>query len=226
MPGTSHITYTYNYTGNNVQFRNETDSLLIEATSAALVRSTYSRAFPEEPTISGIQGDMHVGVHPAYEVKHEEENIIDVHPEDIVTTYTYEVRGVTGTQFIRGVRGGISGFSASYFLATGRLAATPSTVLFDGVSNSTNGTLTGSFRTFGRLDNTTNVFTIEILYPSQTAGGGIMQKSWNVTGQIDNGGTHILIDNAGIDIPDEGGEEAGGWNVDLDEWNDVTVPLG
>lgn len=223
----SYITYAYNYVGNNVLFRNETDPVLIEASSPALTRATYSRAFPDEPTVGGITGDLHLGVNPAYTVSGSgEAQFIDVHPESIAFTYTYEIRGITGAQFIRAARGGISGFSASRFLATGSLSSTASTLLFENSQVNTDaGTITGSFRTFGRLD-TSNHFTIEILFPSNTPGGGILQETWDVTAQI-AGGTnfHILISNAAIDIPDEGGEEAGGWKVDLGDWNDVTVPL-
>lgn len=223
----SYITYAYNYTGNNILFRNETNPVLIEAASPAITRATYSRAFPDEPTVSGISGDMHLGTNPSYTVlQNGERQFIDVYPEDITVTYTYEIRGITGAKFIRDARGAVSGFSASYFIATGALADTPYTVLFENSQvNTGEGSITGSFRTFGRLD-TDNYFTIEILYPSKTAGGGILQQSWNVTAQI-AGGTnfHILITDSGIDIPDEGGEDAEGWDVDLKDWNNVTVPL-
>jgi hypothetical protein len=189
-----------------------------------MVRSTYSRAFPDEPTISGVQGDMHVGVNSLYEVSPgDDERVIVVNPENVVTDYTYEVRGITGAEFIRGARGGISGFSASWFMARdNHLSDTPSTVLFDGAVNTGAGTITGSFRTFGRLG-TANNFTIEILYPSQTPGSGILQQTWEVTAQIEGGGTHIVIEDAGIVIPDEGGDDAGGWDIDLIAWEDEEV---
>lgn len=227
IPDASYITYAYNYVGNNVQLRNENDPLLIEATSPPLTRATYSRTFPDEPTIGGITGDMHAGVNVSYTVlRTGDPQYIDVYPEEIAVTYTYEIRGVTGARFIRAARGAISGFSASRFLATGALSPTPYTILFENSQvNAGAGTITGSFRTFGRL-NHDNYFTIEILYPSGTPGGGILQQTWNVTTQIYNGANfHILIEDSGIVIPDEGGEDAGGWLVDLNDWNDVTVPL-
>ena len=227
LPEVSYKTYAYNYIGNNVQFRNESDPVLIEATSSPLTRRTYSRAFPDEPTIGGITGDMYFGVNPSYTVlRTMDDQHIDVYPESIIYTYTYEIRGITGAQFIHAARGGISGFSASHFLATGQLSDTPSTVLFDNASvNVANGTITGSFSTFGRLD-TANGFTVEILFPSNTPGSGIVQETWDVTVQINNGTNfHILIDDSGIVIPDEGGTAAGGWEVDLNDWNDTTVPL-
>jgi hypothetical protein len=100
-------------------------------------------------------------------------------------------------------------------------------VLFNAQANGAQETITGSFRTFGRL-NKTNNFTIEIHYPSNTPGAGIVQKTWDVTDQIDNGTNyHIIIEDADINIPDDGGtgNPGGGWEVDLGDWNDVTVPL-
>jgi hypothetical protein len=232
VTGASYKTYAYNYAGNNVKFVNESNADLIEATSSRLTRTTYSRAFPEEPTIDQVRGDFHVGVNPGYKVLNADgPQYIDVNPVNAVKTYTFEIRGVKGAKFISQTRGGIAGFSASYFMATGALSATPSTVLFDATANGEQNTITGSFRTFGRLDKRNN-FTIEILYPSKTPGAGIVQKTWDVTGQIDNGTNyHIIIDDSEIDIPDEGGgehgggDQGGGWDVDLNDWNDVTVPL-
>jgi hypothetical protein len=225
--GASYKTYAYNYAGNNVKFVNEDDAELIEASSSELSRATYSRAFPEEKTVDQISGDFHVGINPNYTVLDtDREQFIDVTPFNAVKTYTFEIRGVKGAQFISKTRGGISGFSASYFLATGSLSATSSTVLFSAQANGVQESITGTFRTFGRR-NVTNNFTIEILYPSNTPGAGIVQKTWDVTAQIDGDTNyHIAIDDAGIDIPDEGGQgQTDGWDVDLNNWNDETVPL-
>jgi hypothetical protein len=227
QPKASYKTYAYNYTGNNVKFENEDDANLIEATSSALSRATYSRAFPEEETIDQVRGDFHVGINPSYTVLDtDQEQFIDVDPVDVIKTYTFEVRNVKGAEFISQTRGGISGFSSSYFLATGGLSSTSSTVLFSAQANGEQETITGSFRTFGRRD-VINNFTIEILFPSNTPGAGIVQQTWDVTEQINDGTNfHIIIDDSGINIPDEGGEEhSDGWDVDLNDWNDVTVPL-
>jgi hypothetical protein len=222
--GATYLTYAYSYIGNNVHFRNESSRTLIEAFSSPLVRSTYSGLFPDEATVGGITGSMYVGENASYTVlKTSEPQYIDVYPEDVVKKYTFEVRGVKGAEFISSTRGGISGMSASYFFATRQLAATPSTLLFDATVDVAAGTITGSFRTFGRLDAINN-FTIEILFPSNT--NGIMQKTWNVTYQIDdNTNYHIIIDDSGIEVPDEGGGTTGAWEVNVNEWNDNTVSL-
>jgi hypothetical protein len=231
-PGTSHQTLAYNYADNNLKFVNEHDPALIEARSTELTRATYSRAYPDEQTVDQVLGDFHVGIHSGHTVLDtDEEQFIDLYPADVVKTYTFEIRGVAGAEFISQVRGAISGFSASYFLATGELATEPSTLLFNAEANGEQKTITGSFRSFGRLDETNN-FTIEVLYPSRTKeDSGIIQQTWDVTDQIADGTTfHILIVNDPADgipeIPDPGvGDDNGGWKVDLNNWNNIAVPL-
>ena len=230
---TQWLTYAYNYVGNNVQFRNEADKDIIEgtsaplvrATAAELVRATYSRAYPNEPTINQIVGDLYVGINQSYTVQRTADpQYIDVYPQDVVDTYIFEIRNIEGAEFISATRGAMSGMSASYFLATGALSTTPATVLFDATTNPTQGTITGQFRTFGSIQ-PTNDFTVEILFPSST--NGIMQKTWNgvVPEFLGNRTYRIILDGTGIVVPDEGGPLTGQWDVDVKDWNNVTVPL-
>lgn len=218
----SYMTLAYTYQGNNIYFRNESDRDLIEAYCNAQTRTTYTRSFPEEETYSEPTGLFYTGRHELCVAR--AGAVIPITPESRLYTYTFEVRGIEGAEFISEVRGAISGMSKSFFIGQGQPNPVPATVLFTASVDKANGKITGSFRTFGRLD-TENNFTIEILYPSNT--GGIVQYSWDVTGQIDRDGYYqIIIDNSGIVIPDEGGDAASGWQVDLDDWNDQFVPLG
>ncbi|MDL2320496.1 DUF5119 domain-containing protein [Alistipes sp. OttesenSCG-928-B03] len=222
--GTSHRTFAYSFRGNNIYFRNQLDQTLIEAYCAPMSRATYSRAFPNQTTISDAEGNFYVGKHHEYTVLETlDEQFIEVYPENKLYTYTFEVRNVQGAEFIHQTRGAISGMSGSYFLGTGALSTSPSTVLFNATVDVNNSKITGSFRTFGRLGDD-NEFTIEVIYPSNT--NGIIQKTWNVTSQIDNGTNfHIVIDDSGLVIPDEGGGLNSGWTVILDDWNEETIQL-
>lgn len=223
--GTAHRTLAYSYTGNNIYFRNQLNPELIEAYCNVMTRATYSRAYPQEQTITEPTGVFFVGMHPGYTVLDTSEpQVIDVYPQNKLVTYTFEVRKVRGSRFISATRGAISGMSASYFLGLDKLADTPSTVLFNAAVDQANDRIVGSFRTFGRLE-TLNNFSIEILFPSKT--NGILLRTWDVTPQISGvnaGNYHIVVD-LDYDIPDEGGEESGGWNVDVGNWEDITVPL-
>lgn len=222
--GTSYSSYAYTYQGNNIYFRNQQDPDLIEAYSTPMTRATYSSAYPEETTISEVSGEFYVGENVRYAVIPElGEQYIDLYPVNKLYTYTFEVRNVKGAAFISAVRGAISGMSSSYFLATHLLNNSPFTLLFNASVEVSTERIIGSFHTFGRLD-ATNRFSIEILYPSDTE--GIVLYTWDVTAQIKDGlNYHIVIDDSGIIVPDEGGEGASNWNVSVDKWEDVTVPL-
>jgi hypothetical protein len=74
-----------------------------------------------------------------------------------------------------------------------------------------------------------NWFNIEILYPSKE---GVLSKSWEVTEKLDeaenNGTYHFEIEDADITIvPDStgGSSGGGGFNADLNEWKDESVPV-
>lgn len=219
---TCHRTLTYSYFGNNIYFRNESDMDLIEAYCSPMTRATYSRAYPTERTVAEPQGVFYVGGHPSFDVlENVDDQVIELEPDNVLYEYTFELRNVQGAQFIRETRGAISGMSSSYFIHSGTLADQPATVLFNATKDAANNKITGSFKTFGRL-NATNDFTIEVLYPSQS--GGILQETWNVTPQISNGTNfHIVID-ANLVIPYEGGDSSG-FDAIVNDWNDVTVPL-
>lgn len=213
------ISYDY-HESEGVNFRNEDHNSACEAFIPAMVRATYSRAFPEENTVSEPVS-FHIDKVESFDVPDSEESVIvDFYPKDVVKTYTFEVTRVRGAQHITDTRGAMSGISSSYFMTSGSLSPNPSTVLFDARVDATGERITGSFRTFGCVGSGQD-FTIEILYPSQT--NGIIQITWNVTPQVTSG-SHIVVD-ADIDIiPDPGGDGSG-FEADVNEWNDIVIPL-
>lgn len=219
---TVYMPYCYDYFGSaNILFRNEDSAGSIEAYSTALVRATYTKSFPTENTISE-PGYLYMDKIESFSVLPSDEPLeMHFYPEDVVKVYTFEVRDVRGATYITDTRGAMSGVSGSYFMLNGGLAATSSTMLFSAVKDAATNRITGSFRTFGRL-NETNIFTIEILYPSAT--NGLVQLSWDVTNQIDTGGTHIVI-SADIDIIPDSNGGGSGFDAIVDEWDDVQVPI-
>lgn len=225
--GSCHMTLCYNYHGNNIYFRNEGDPDLIEAYCNSMVRATYSKTFPDESTVAEPDAQFYVGKHESFDVYPSADRLLlELYPENVMRVYTFEVRGVTGAQFISATRGAISGMSNSFFLNSGALSTTYSTILFSATTDVAGGKITGSFRTFGRIDDSINNFTIEVLYPSSN--GGILQKTWDVTSQIDNGTNyHILIEDSGIVVPDEGGSTGGGggFEADVEEWENEVIEL-
>lgn len=225
---TIHRTMAYSYTGNNIYFRQQLNCDLIEAYCSTQTRTTYTRAYPDETTYAEPSGTFFVGTHPSYTVLDtRERQVIDIYPQDKLVTYTFEVRKVRGAQNITATRGAIAGMSSSYYIGLDKLAETPSTILFNAGVDVEGQRITGSFKTFGRLE-TTNNFSIEILFPSKTS--GILLRTWDVTWQISGVNAdnyHIIVD-LDYDIPgggDEDGEDTGNWEVDVNDWENINVPL-
>lgn len=223
----SYFSLCYDYYAKTVHFRNEFDSQLIEAYTVSQVRSTYSRAFPEENTVGEPDFPFFVDRVNNFFVADQD---LHFYPENVVEVFTFEIRNITGVEHISATRGGIGGMSASYFLGTGLPSDTPSTVLFDAAKNVDAKTITGSFRTFGRVASRSNMFTIEILYPS--ANGGIVHGTWDVTDQVVAalhipGIPDIIIDNNNVVppiIPDDD-ELGSGFDADVQEWENIYVPM-
>jgi hypothetical protein len=224
----SSVAYSYNADA-KVYFRNENDSVDIEAYTATMSRATYTRAFPDERTASSIADNVqfYVGWLPRFDVvKRDVPDTMRFVPRNVLRTCFFEVRGITGAANISDSRGALSGMSSSSFLMRRTLSSAPVTLFFNSSVEVPTGSIYGSFSTFGRLD-TENRFTIEILYPSAT--DGILQSTWDVTDQMretdENGDYHILVDGSGIVVPHEdvGGDSGGGFDADVNEWNEETI---
>lgn len=218
---------TYDYFGStNIYFRSENDRDFAEAYCAPMTRATYTRAFPGQVTVAEPAGPFYVDRVRSFVA--DGSNDLLYYPDDVLETFTFEIRGVTGAEHITATRGAITGMSGSYFLSTGLLAMQPSTVFFSAAKNGPGQKITGSFRTFGSLD-LTNDFTIEILYPS--GDNGIVQATWDVTDQVraarhTPGTPDIIIDNDKIGPIIPSGDGGSGFDADVEEWDDeVTVPI-
>ncbi len=234
--GSSHFTVVYHYHASNIYFRNDTDMDNFEAYFAPMTRATYSRAFPEQYTVTAASDDFFVGVNEQYTVAgHDEDSNGDIHvwPESVLVTYDFIVKGVRNAKDISEARGAITGMSGTYLLTQQRAGTSSSTLLFGASKDEQNNCITGSFRTFGRLDGRKD-FTIEIIYPSAT-GTGYITKTWDVSDQVDidtpvdNDPTtyEIIIEDADIDIPRAGTAGGSGFDIDVNDWPDqpVAVPL-
>lgn len=242
-------TFCYLYQGNNIYFRNESDMELIEAYTAPTTRATYTRAFPDENTYAQPQGPFYVGINERFEVVPDSTpQVLNVWVEDYVKTYTFEVRKVKGTAFITSTRGGIAGMSNSVLLATKALSPVPATLLFQAKANKAENKIEGSFQTFGHQPLVANIFTIEILYPLTATTSAVLQKSWDVSDQVNTPGNyHIIIDISDLEVPDNGGGgggggdggdgggggggdgggdgSGGGFGVTVEEWENETILL-
>jgi hypothetical protein len=218
------LCYDY-FDSENILFRNEEDPELIEASCVPEVRVGTRVYSSTEATVSNPDRLFVSRIDRFDVIPSDSDLVMDFYPKNVLYTYTFRITGVIGVKNIEVSRGGISGMSASYFLATGKLSETPSTILFQVHRDIANNILTGSFQTFGRnID--TNYLSIE-LYNSD---GKEFSKQWDVRqklidSEID-GTYHIEIGNAGIEVtpgetpvPNPGS----GFVVDVDGWKDQTI---
>lgn len=217
----------YDYFGStNIYFRSENDRDFAEAYCAPMTRATYTRAFPNQVTVAEPAGPFYIDRVQSFVA--DGTGDLNYYPDDVLETFTFEIRGVVGAQYITATRGAITGMSGSYFLATGLLAMQPSTVFFSAVKDGPGEKITGSFSTFGSLD-LNNDFTIEILYPS--GDNGIVQATWDVTEKVRAaqhipGTPDIIIENDKIAPIIPSGDGGSGFDANVEEWDrEITVPL-
>lgn len=223
---TSYQALCYDYFGpENTYVRGENSFSSIEAYCGAEIRATYAKSFPDENTV--CEADALYVDNPDVifdNPKNTVANELHFYVENVTKVYTFEIRNVRGAKFITATRGALSGLSASYFLITGDLSSTPSTVLCNAAPDPATDRIIGAISTFGRVESAggfENKFTIEILYPS--AHNGIIQMTWDVTDQL-NVGTHIIID-ANIDIIPDANGGGSAFDVKVKEWDDIVIPI-
>ena len=222
--GADYMGLCYNYHDNQIIFADQDNAQQIRVYCAQITRSTYSRAYPDETTHIQPDADLYTAKVASFPVHASADPLVMLYEvENIIKTYTFEVENVKGTELITDVRGAISGMTNGYFLSSQTYFQEPATIFFSATADVANNRITGSFRTFGRLD-MDNFFTLEILFPSND--GRILQYTYNVTPQIDtNNHFHIHIADSGIDVPDESGQSSEGWGVDVNDWDRVPVQL-
>jgi hypothetical protein len=225
--GGAYLSLCYDYFGSeNIYFRNENHPSQIEAYCASMVRASYTRAYPDENTVAE-PGNFYVDRVDEFEVVATEDTLsLDFYPHNALKTYTFRINGIKGAQHITATRGALSGLSGSYFPATGALAATPSTLLFNAAADGVNDCITGTFRTFGRLEGTGNHFTIEILYPSAT--GDAIARTWEIRDKMvaaENDNSYFIEIDADITIIPEESGSGGGFDATVDEWEEESVPI-
>jgi hypothetical protein len=224
--GSMHRALVYDYHGSeNIYFRNENHPQLIEAYSAPMTRAGYTRANPTETTVAE-PGTFFVDRVDTFQVMGADGgDTLHLYPQNILKTYTFTINGVKGAGYVTDTRGALSGMSGSYFLATGALASASSTLLFYATKNVSASCIEGTFRTFGRIESTSNWFTLEIL----SATAGVEAYVWDVKQKMidaeQNGSYHITVD-ADITVqPPPAVGNNGGFDIITDGWGDTVVEL-
>lgn len=236
VPGSSYMAVCYDYFGpENIRVRNENDPDLIEAYTIPVVRATYSKANPEETTVSEPDDFYMVRV-PEFTFTGEGSVPLVFRPVNVTRSYSYEIRNVKGTENIVDMRSAVSGMSSSFFMGRCKASDEPATLMASG--HAANGTISGSFRSFGACPGEPHILTVEILTPSVE--GGILRVSWDVTEVIEaqeqqsgeNPGeeTPVVVvidakDEIDIPAPPPNPDTSGAFQVSIGTWNDVYIPI-
>lgn len=235
----------YDYYANNIYFRNETDSELIEAYCALTKRETYelrATPVPGESTV-GAPGEFyfdlaeeHFKVNPTSE---DEELTLHFYPRNVMRQFTFRVNNVVGAKNISDTKGAVSGMAASFMMARGTISDEPATILFESGEASAEevGYIEGYFYTFGPVAPYSNRFTIEAI----SKGSLYYTAYWDVSSQITESmadrpaklardGYDILIHNDPDthlpEIPEtEQPDKSDGFEVGVGEWDNVDIYL-
>ena len=143
--------------------------------------------------------------------------IIQTTAHTIVESWTVEINGITGMEWVGSVSMMLSGQVGSNFIATNTRSEDPVAIYFDAISAQRRSTfMLSRFETFGREKTSGDAAILSILF-TDVAGHPYMYN-FDVSDQMeDNPLQHIVI-NGVIDIPKP--DVGGGFAPTVDEWKE------
>lgn len=157
------------------------------------------------------------------EIKDVSNQIITLSLQELVCTYTYEIRNVTNLKYMTQMCGSLSGMSPSLFLGSAKLADECITLPFESVSDNIS-TITGCFYTFGHNPENTQPHMLLLYVWLQD--GSKYYYTFNVTEHIHNSPDskhiHIIIDGLSLPEPIKNGS---GFQPSVDDWNIIEEDL-
>ena len=135
----------------------------------------------------------------------------------IVESWTVEINGITGMEWVGSAAMILSGQVGSNFLATNTRAADPVAIYFDVISAQRRSSFIAShFETFGREKTSGDVALLSILF-TDVAGHPYMYN-FDVSDQMENNPRQHIVINGDIDIPKP--EVGGGFAPTVDDWKE------
>jgi hypothetical protein len=123
-PGVSYASVCFDYEGMEyLDFRNMHSASLFEAyNEPAALKTAVHESYPY--TFYATRNT------PSFTAPAEGLDTLHCYPRNALHEFTYLIHGVEGAKNVSSSRGTISGMSGSYYLSSGALSDTPSTVLF------------------------------------------------------------------------------------------------
>ena len=148
--------------------------------------------------------------------------IISTTAKSVVESWTIEVEGITGMEWVGSVSMMLSGQVGSTFIATNTLSTEPVALYFDVVSAQRRSTvMTSRFETFGREKTSGDVALLSILF-TDIAGHPYMYN-FDVSDQMENNPEQRIVIKADINIPKP--EVGGGFAPEVDDWKEYEYDI-
>ena len=151
--------------------------------------------------------------------RHITEDVFIIHAtaETVVESWTVEVNGITGMEWVGSVSMLISGQVGTHFVATKTDSTEPIALYFDVVSAQRRSTvMTSRFETFGREKTSGDVALLSILFVD-TQGHPYMYN-FDVSDQMENNPEQHIVINGDINIPKP--EIGSGFKPVVDDWKE------
>lgn len=148
--------------------------------------------------------------------------IIKTTARTIVESWTVEINGITGMEWVGSVAMILSGQVGSNFLATNTRSTDPVAIYFDVISAQRRSAFISShFETFGREKTSGDVALLSILF-TDIAGHPYMYN-FDVSDQMENNPRQHIVINGDIDIPKP--EVGGGFAPTVDDWKEFEYDI-
>lgn len=161
------------------------------------------------------------GIHIPHHITNEA-FIISATARSVVESWTIEINGVKGTEWLGGVTMMISGQSGSYFIARGEPSTNSVALYFDTDSKQRSAvSIYSRFETFGREQTSGDAVLLSVLF-TDTQGHSYLHN-FDVSSQMENNPEQHIVINADIDIPKP--EAGGGFEPSVDNWREFEYDI-
>ena len=148
--------------------------------------------------------------------------IISTTAKSVVESWTIEVEGITGMEWVGSVSMMLSGQVGSKYIATDKISNEPIALYFDVISAQRRSmVMTSSFETFGREKTSGDVALLSILF-TDIAGHPYMYN-FDVSDQMENNPEQRIVIKADINIPQP--EMGGGFAPEVDDWKEYEYDI-
>lgn len=143
--------------------------------------------------------------------------VIRTTAKTIVQSWTVEVDGITGMEYVGSVAVMISGQVGSHFVATNTPSTEPVALYFDFISAQRRNTVMNArFETFGREKTSGDVALLSILFFDVM--GHPYMFNFDVSDQMENNPKQHIVIKSDINIPKP--EVGGGFKPEVDDWEE------